>query len=137
MRFQLIDKTMRRLALAGIVSAFVGLSLIVTLTSNTIANARPASDDDCPGNCQSSLAKAKAATAQYQIVQNALSDGFFSTGTCVAVPGLGAMGIHFINPARMFDGQVNEAEPETLLYLPDGEGGYKLTGLEYYMPVIV
>ena len=137
MRLQPIDKNMRSFALAGIVSAFVGLCFIVTLTTNTVANAKPISDDGCPGDCQKSLAEAKAATAQYHIVQNAFSDGFFSTGTCVAVPGLGAMGIHFINPARMFDGQVDESQPETLLYLSDGAGGYKLLGLEYYMPVIV
>ena len=42
------------------------------------------------------------------------------------------MGVHMLNPAKLFDGGVIEAdEPEILVYEPRNDGSLKLVALEY------
>src|SRR5215207_363118 len=92
---------------------------------------------DCKGKCLEGLDDARAGTARYHLLENALADGFFSTVECVAVPNLGGMGVHYINPARMMNTTVVAEEPEVLLYEPQADGGFRLVGVEYYAPVLV
>jgi hypothetical protein len=82
----------------------------------------------------SQLAQVRQATAKYHDVNTALADGFVPTPQCVQEPGLGGMGIHYINPARLMDAEVNILEPEILLYL-DTESGLKLLGVEYMFAI--
>ena len=77
------------------------------------------------------LAKVRQVTAKYQDVNAALADGFVPTPHCVAEPGLGGMGIHYINPPRLMDPAINILEPEILLYVESGDG-LKLLGVEYF-----
>lgn len=78
------------------------------------------------------LAMARAASARYHRVEVALADGFVDTGHCVALPdGSAAMGIHFVNPARMGDDNLDVTEPEALLYEKDADGRLRLIGVEY------
>ncbi|HBR56192.1 MAG TPA: hypothetical protein DEA22_01775 [Blastocatellia bacterium] len=91
---------------------------------------------DCDEECRSSLAAARAATAKYHDVNNAWADGFIDPLVCVQSPS-GAMGNHFVNPARTQDINVDVTEPEVLLYLPDSATGRRLIGVEYIAPVIV
>jgi len=88
---------------------------------------------DCDKECRSALVTAKAATAKYHDINNALADGFISTHQCVEVPQLGAMGIHYINIPRILNPNVDAAEPEVLLYIPD-DGEMRLVALEYVVP---
>lgn len=106
----------------------------ITPRSGAQAKAKPA--DECPDDCQEQLAEARAATAAYHNESKALADGFISTVQCVQVPGLGAMGVHYINPARMSDTNVEASQPETLLYIRQGDGQMRLIGMEYYAPVL-
>jgi hypothetical protein len=76
------------------------------------------------------LAAVRNATAKYHNVDNALADGFVADHECVAVPGLGGMGIHYINFDRIMDNEINLLEPEVLLYAPSSNG-VKLVGVEY------
>ena len=59
----------------------------------------------------------RQATAKYHDVNAALADGFVPTPHCIEEPGLGGMGIHYINPARIMNPAINLLEPEILLYL--------------------
>jgi len=76
-------------------------------------------------------AKVKEITEDYIDEDSAVADGYSSTVECVESP-LGAMGIHYIKPS-LFDCQINELEPEMLLYIPT-EDGPKLIGVEYFIP---
>ena len=76
------------------------------------------------------LAQVRQATAKYHDVNAALADGFVPTPVCVASPD-GVMGIHYINPSRLMDAEVNILEPEILLYVESGNG-LKLVGVEYF-----
>src|SRR5919109_2148937 len=80
------------------------------------------------------LAKVRQATAKYHDVNVALADGFVPTPHCIAEPGLGVMGIHYINPPRLMDTEVNILEPEILLYVESGNG-LKLVGVEYWFSI--
>ena len=80
------------------------------------------------------LGKVRQATAKYHDVNVALADGFVPTPHCIAEPGLGVMGIHYINPPRLMDTEVNILEPEILLYVESGNG-LKLVGVEYWFSI--
>jgi hypothetical protein len=112
-------------------TVFSSLLALVLLTGNfTFAQSlREASD--CDRDCRRALASARAATAKYHDVSEGIADGFVPVSPCIAVPGLGAMGIHYGNFARAGNPNLNAAEPETLLYMPDEDGDLRLVGLEY------
>lgn len=106
-------KKFAALALAALVVALVG---IVT------AAASPPDE----------LQAVKAATARYHSFAQAQADGYTIAGEpCVAAPGLGAMGIHAVNPALIADPAINPTQPEILLYLPKANGRLELIGVEY------
>lgn len=79
------------------------------------------------------LQAAKAATARYHSFEEAQAAGYTIAGApCVAAPGLGAMGIHAVNPSLIGDPAINPTQPEVLLYLPKANGKLELTGVEYF-----
>ena len=80
------------------------------------------------------LAQVRRATAKYHDVNAALADGYVPTPHCIAEPGLGVMGIHYINPPRLMDSEVNILAPEILLYVESGNG-LKLVGVEYWFSI--
>jgi len=108
------------------------LPMILSLLLPAIAMAAPSSTDSQTAKL---LAKAREATAKYHDVSVALADGYVPVGPCVQIPGIGVMGIHYMNFALASDLSVNEFAPEILLYVPYG-GGYKLVGAEYFMVAI-
>ncbi len=84
------------------------------------------------------LAEVRRATARFHDVAVAEQAGYLDPGPghCIEVPGLGGMGIHFVNPALIFDGGVlDPTKPEVLLYAPTGDGRLRLVGVEYLVPV--
>ncbi len=49
---------------------------------------------------------------------------------CIAMPGMGAMGIHYLNPDRL-DGKIRLRQPEALVYRFGNNGHLRLAALEY------
>lgn len=102
---------------------------------------------------QRELATIRAATARYADVQLALADGYIAdpSGTCVdakmvgAPAELGAMGLHYLHPARLgisappapgtrlsgADATLDWSQPEVLVYEPQADGSLKLVAAEY------
>ena len=89
------------------------------------------------------LAAVRKATAKYQDVRVALADGYLSEQHCIAMPGLGAMGVHFVHPKRMglvmkdgridgTDTEIDPTQPELLIYEPQADGRLELVAVEYY-----
>lgn len=115
------------------ISVAESLTVVTILTILSIAPAVAA--PDAPGSdVNSLLAEVRRATAKYHDETVALADGYVSTVECVEAPGLGGMGIHYVNfaladPAPPV-GSVDELTPEILLYAPI-EGGVRLVGVEY------
>ena len=75
--------------------------------------------------------KVRAATARYRNINVALSEGFVQGTPCVSGPDFGAMGVHFVLPARIAGGVLNAEEPEALIYEPLQGGGFRLVGVEF------
>lgn len=76
------------------------------------------------------LATARAASAAFHDSQVAIDAGYASTPDCVAAPGLGTMGFHYVKFA-LFDMIVEVKEPEAVLYAYDADGAFRLVGIEY------
>jgi len=75
--------------------------------------------------------KVRAATAQYVDINVALHEGWVQGTPCVSGPNSGAMGVHYILPARIGDGALNASEPEALIYEPLPNGAMRLVGVEF------
>jgi hypothetical protein len=105
------------------------LLVMAVVVAPIVALAFPASSEPL-GEWQS----AKAATARYHSVAQAMADGYTGVGEpCVASPDGAAMGIHFINPALMADTTLDPLRPEILLYVPKANGKLSLVGVEYWV----
>jgi hypothetical protein len=104
------------------------LSLSVPLLAVAIDQDRSA-----PSSRQSSplVDKVRQATARFRDINVALAEGWVAATPCVSGPNEGAMGVHFVLPARVGDGMLNASEPEALIYEPLASGAMRLVGVEF------
>jgi hypothetical protein len=58
-------------------------------------------------------------------------DGDAQGIACIDVPGMGAMGIHYVKGDLVGDPAVTAASPEALVYEPEANGRLRLVALEY------
>ena len=74
----------------------------------------------------------RRATAPFRDIRN-LPAGYVPVLGCVSGPLVGAMGVHFLNPALLGDAALDPAQPEALIY--EFKNGYaRLVGVEYIVP---
>ena len=116
-----------------ICSFFLSTFLVIGFLALNGTLAQAENQDNCDRQCRRDLAVARAATAKYHDVNQALADGFVPGGPCVQIPNVGAMGVHYINFSRV-DLNVDVSEPELLLYMPDENGNLRLVAVEYFVP---
>lgn len=76
------------------------------------------------------LSAVHAATSRYHSTTQAAKAGYAVASGCVAVPGLGGMGFHWLNGA-LLDPAFDPLAPEAVLYEPDGNGNLTLVAVEY------
>lgn len=76
---------------------------------------------------------ATAATARYQDIEQAISDGYAQATDCWSEPQQGAQGFHYLN-AALLDDVVDPTKPEFLMYIPSETGKLRLVGVEYAVP---
>jgi hypothetical protein len=84
------------------------------------------------------LAAVRQATAAFHDVDQAVAAGYTSPvgGHCEETAA-GAMGVHSLNePLRRNPALIPE-QPEILLYLPTGNGNYRLVGVEYFQALLL
>jgi hypothetical protein len=103
----------------------VTLTIVLTMLMAVVANAAGQSD----------LAAIRAATAQYHRAEVAEAAGYERPGIeeCVALPGVGGMGYHFVNWG-LVDFDLDALQPEALVYAPGPDGQMKLVAVEYIVP---
>lgn len=77
------------------------------------------------------VAKVRAATERFKNINAALSAGFVQGTPCVSGPMWGAMGVHFVLPARISGGILSADQPEALIYEPQPGGAFRLVGVEF------
>ena len=87
----------------------------------------------------SELGKVRKATAAYHEVDRAIADGYsfrlpeIGGNTCIAQPGVGAMGVHMVNTG-LLDATLDPLRPEVLVYDPKTRHGgekLRLVAVEY------
>ena len=82
------------------------------------------------------LRTAREASAAFHDLEVAQDAGYatvvadLSGATCIDEPGVGAMGVHYLNPG-LLDGTVDAAAPEVIVYEPRRDGSLNLVALEY------
>jgi hypothetical protein len=85
-----------------------------------------------PGPFDAALAKAvRDATEKYRKVSDAMRAGYGLMFGCVSGGDYGAMGLHFVKGDLVFDGELNVATPEIVLYEPLPNGRARITGADY------
>ena len=108
-----------------------GLLAVLTASSLTLGIARALA-----GSERATTSEAVRATARFHDLDKAKAAGYAVVvadrfgATCIAEPGEGAMGVHYLNPA-LLDDQVDAAHPEALVYGPGPNGKLRLVALEY------
>lgn len=75
------------------------------------------------------LQQARAATARYRNIENALKDGYTNIGVDVE-----NMGHHYMNNS-LVDGTFDIRNPEILVYNGNAEEGFELVAVEYAIPL--
>jgi hypothetical protein len=75
--------------------------------------------------------KVRKATERFKDINVAISEGWVQGTPCVSGPNSGAMGVHFVLPARISDGVLRADEPEALIYEPLPGGRLRLVGVEF------
>jgi len=105
--------------------AVAAIAVIISMVTSGTAVARP-----------SDLAAARAGTAGYHNIHAATHDNYGELRdaagiACIDKPGVGGMGIHYVNGALVGDASVNAATPELLVYEPTGNGRLRLVAVEY------
>lgn len=78
-----------------------------------------------------SLAQVRQATAEFQSPGDAMAAGYIPVSDCEALPGVGGMGVHYLNPGLGADLAIDPLAPEVLLFAPAGDG-WRLAGVEYF-----
>jgi hypothetical protein len=92
------------------------------------ANAAEAAND---------LSRARVATARFQDIATAEGAGYggpledLAGISCIAYPGVGVMGIHYVNGALVGDASLDAATPEVLVYQQLPSGKLRLVAAEY------
>ena len=79
---------------------------------------------------------ARSATAKYHSLTAAKKAGYSILAdtagiTCIAEPGMGAMGVHYVKGDLVKDPAIDAKQPEALVYAPDRHGKLHLPALEY------
>jgi hypothetical protein len=83
-----------------------------------------------------SLGDVRGATARYHRLSVATAQGYGllkdKNGiACIANPGVGAMGVHYVNGDLVGTTEVNPLTPEALVYEPEPNGRLNLVAVEY------
>jgi hypothetical protein len=125
--------------LAGVAA----LCLVPALTGPSAAAATPvaahqhaahSASTDRPSALQ--VARMRAATATFHNIANAEDAGYgllhdVAGLTCIAMPGEGGMGVHFVKGPLVADPGLDIRHPEALVYAPDRDGTPRLAALEF------
>jgi hypothetical protein len=82
------------------------------------------------------IARARSATAAFRDIKEAKAAGYGlltdAKGiACIDNPGVGAMGIHYVNSSLVGNAKERAAHPEALVYEPLPGGALRLVAVEY------
>lgn len=84
----------------------------------------------------SNLSRVRHATEQFRSLTVAETSGYGqlvdANGiACIDMPGMGAMGVHYVKGSLVGDGAIDALTPEAVVYEPDERGRLRLVAVEY------
>jgi hypothetical protein len=104
-----------------------GMTLLAAVVAApSLANA----EGDAQGDLKEWLQAVRQATARFHSKTQALRAGYVPTDHCVAIPGVGGMGYHWLNPS-LVDEVFDPLQPEVVIYAAGPGGQLKLVAIEY------
>lgn len=116
-----------------ILQTLAGAAITSLLALQTPAFAH-ADANESAEQIQKLIGDVRRATQKFHDVQAAIDVGYAAfadkDGLCVAQPGQGAMGIHYLN-GGLLDAVLDPLQPEALMYQPGKNGKLELLGAEY------
>jgi len=118
----------RSLTLASLPLA---MSLVATAGQPSYAGQSPQNAWQTKPAPSALVDKVRTATARFKDINVAISEGWVQGTPCVSGPDTGAMGVHFVLPARIAAGVLQADEPEALIYEPLAGGAFRLVGVEF------
>lgn len=101
----------------------------IAATAFAVLAAQPAlAHGDAPATpeVRTALAQTRAGVAEYHRVERALAAGYLPAPECVE-----GMGVHYADIPAIFDGVVDPAKPEVLVYEPQDDGSMRLVATEF------
>lgn len=118
------------------IAALTSLVAIVLAAGIATAVAHGSAQASTPTAGQDSLQAARAATIRFQSLEIAQADGYTVLKdkdgiACIDNPGVGAMGIHYVNGRLVGSGRINSNTPQALVYEPGADGQLHLVAVEY------
>ena len=135
-------RTARVARLAVGLAGVAALALVPALTGPSAAASTPAAHQHSAQSASTGrpsalqIARMRAATATFHNIANAEDASYgllhdLAGLTCIAMPGVGGMGVHFVNGALVGDPGLDIRKPEALVYAPDRDGTLRLAALEF------
>lgn len=108
--------------------ALLPLSMAMTSTATPTASRAEASSSEIRSPL---VDKVRAATERFKDINVAIGEGWVQGTPCVSGPNSGAMGVHYVLPARISAAVLSADQPESLIYEPVGGGKVRLVGVEF------
>lgn len=128
---------LRRAAVVAAVAA-LGLSLVAgvsTATASSSDGSKSAASAQ-PDSREKRVEAIRSATDDFHNISTAEAAGYVPFKDvhgkyCIAMKGMGGMGVHYVNPALIADPSIDPKAPESLVYAPDHDGTLRLAAVEY------
>jgi hypothetical protein len=131
---------MRRAAAAGALALLLGGAIATAQASASGGPVQTHGHGHATGGSttdeQIGLAVVRASTAAFHEVRAAQAKGYAILAdtagrTCIDEPGIGGMGVHYVNGDLVGDPAVNARQPEAVVYRPATNGRLQLAAAEY------
>ena len=133
---------LRRAAAAGALALLLGGTIATAASAQTSAPAQAQAHRHSHSTGGSTardligLAVVRAATAAYHDVRIAQANGYAILAdtagkTCIDQPGVGGMGVHYVDGDLVGDPAINARQPEAVVYRPTASGRLRLAAAEY------
>jgi hypothetical protein len=131
---------MRRAAVTGALAFLLGGTIATAQASASAGPAQIHGHSHSTGGSatreQIALAAVRASTAAYHDARIAQANGYAILAdtagkTCIDEPGVGGMGVHYVNGDVVGDPAVNARQPEAVVYRPTTNGRLQLAAAEY------
>ena len=106
------------------------LIVVLLVMVALVISACGSDSDGPPSNLTDELRALAVEFEQFQEADDAVAARYSPDTNCVEAPGLGVMGMHFVNADLAADMAIDASTPEVLIYQPSSDG-FKLVAVEY------